>query len=216
MILLLDNYDSFVHNLARYFRRLGCETLVVRSDRIDFNGCAALQPEAIVISPGPHRPQQAGCSVDVIQKFSCDVPILGVCLGHQSIGVAFGGAVCRCGPMHGVASVIEHEGENLFAGCPSPMSVGRYHSLAVDSDRLPEQLCVTARSADGVIMGLRHRTRPVFGVQFHPESVLSSEGLATLRNFVEIARDFHPRPTPEFALAAEPSRRWGRVQEFVL
>lgn len=215
MILLLDNYDSFVHNLARYFRRLGCETRVVRSDRIDAAQCAALQPEAIVISPGPHRPLQAGCSVDVIRELSDEIPMLGVCLGHQAIGVAFGGQVIRCGPMHGSASEIEHEGDGVFDGCRSPMTVGRYHSLAVDPAHLPADLRVTARTEDGVIMGLRHRSRPVFGVQFHPESVLSNEGLATLRNFVEIAHGFRPRPTPEFALAAADRGFWTRRVEEV-
>ncbi len=186
MILLLDNYDSFVHNLARYLRRLDCETHVVRSDRIDVSGCRQLNPQAVVISPGPRRPEQAGCSIDVIRHLSPHIPILGVCLGHQAIGVAFGGVVLRCGPMHGMASEIRHDGEGIFAGCPSPMRVGRYHSLAVDPDHLPQELKITARSEEGVIMGIRHRTRPVFGVQFHPESVLTDFGLATLSNFVSV------------------------------
>ncbi len=184
MILLLDNYDSFVHNLARYFRRLHCQTHIVRSDQIDVAGCQQLDPQAVVISPGPRRPEQAGCSIDVIRHLSPHIPILGVCLGHQAIGVAFGGLVLRCGPMHGMASTISHDGEGIFAGCRSPMQVGRYHSLAIDPDHLPSELTVTAQSDDGVIMGVRHRSRPVFGVQFHPESVLSDDGLATLSNFV--------------------------------
>ena len=187
MILLLDNFDSFVHNLARYFRRLGCETKVVRSDSIDVQACAAMQPDAVVISPGPKRPEQAGCSIDVIRELSAEIPILGVCLGHQAIGVAFGGVVLRCGPVHGSASEITHDGQGLFAGCPSPMQVGRYHSLAIDPDHLPQQLTVTATTGDGVIMGVRHRSRPVFGVQFHPESILTDHGLATLRNFAALA-----------------------------
>jgi anthranilate synthase/aminodeoxychorismate synthase-like glutamine amidotransferase len=186
MILLLDNFDSFVHNLARYFRQLGCQTTVVRSDRIDAQGCAALDPDAIVISPGPKRPEQAGCSIDVIRDLSPQIPILGVCLGHQAIGVAFGGVVLRCGPIHGSASLITHRGDGLFQGCPSPMRVGRYHSLAIDPDHLPRQLLVTATTSEGVIMGVQHRSRPVFGLQFHPESILTDHGLATLRNFAAL------------------------------
>lgn len=187
MILLLDNYDSFVHNLARYFRRLGCLTKVIRSDQIDVVGCESLAPDAVVISPGPRRPADAGCSVEVVRHLSPRIPILGVCLGHQAIGVAFGGTVIRCGPMHGMSGGVHHDADGIFAGCPSPLRVGRYHSLAVDPDRLPAELEVTASSGDGVIMGLRHRTRPVFGVQFHPESVLTDDGLAVLRNFVSIS-----------------------------
>ena len=186
MILLLDNYDSFVHNLARYFRRLGCPTEVIRSDQIDVSGCQSLAPDAIVISPGPRRPEQAGCSVDVIRQLSPRIPILGVCLGHQAIGVAFGSRVMQCGPMHGTSSLITHNAEDVFAGCATPLRVARYHSLAVDPDHLSAELEVTARSDDGVIMGIRHRSRPVFGVQFHPESVLTEDGLAILRNFVAI------------------------------
>jgi anthranilate synthase/aminodeoxychorismate synthase-like glutamine amidotransferase len=188
VILLLDNYDSFVHNLARYFRRLGCQTTVIRSDQIDVAGCAALSPSAIVISPGPRRPHEAGCSVEVVQRISPEIPILGVCLGHQAIGVAFGGAVIRCQPKHGMSGNITHDGKGLFAGRPSPMQVGRYHSLAVDHDRLPSELEVTAQDEGGLIMGLRHRSRPIFGVQFHPESVLTDGGLEMLDNFVAITR----------------------------
>jgi anthranilate synthase/aminodeoxychorismate synthase-like glutamine amidotransferase len=184
VILLLDNYDSFVHNLARHFRQLGCETIVIRSDRIDVSGCARLSPDAIVISPGPRRPEDAGCSIEVIQQLSDRIPMLGVCLGHQAIGVAFGGAIVQCGPMHGIASAIIHHAAGLFANCPSPLQVGRYHSLAIDSNRIPSDLMITARAADGTIMGIQHRTRPVYGVQFHPESVLTEFGLTILRNFV--------------------------------
>ncbi len=186
MILLLDNYDSFVHNLARYLRQIDCETVVVRSDQIDVAGCRELAPQAIILSPGPKRPEQAGCCLDVIAELSSSTPMLGVCLGHQAIGMAFGGVVLRCGPMHGMSSEIHHNGEDLFQGCPSPMTVARYHSLAIDPDHLPQDLEVTATTEDGVIMGVRHRTRPVFGVQFHPESVLTPHGMATLDNFVSI------------------------------
>ena len=187
MILLLDNFDSFVHNLARYFRLLGCETRVVRSDSLDVHDCNAMQPAGVVVSPGPGRPEQAGCSIDVIRDLSPEIPILGVCLGHQAIGVAFGGVVLRCGPVHGSASEVTHDGQGLFAGCPSPMNVARYHSLAIDPDHLPASLDVTATTRDGVIMAVRHRSRPVFGVQFHPESILTEHGLATLRNFAASA-----------------------------
>ena len=186
MILLLDNYDSFVHNLARYFRQLGCETRVLRSDETDVATCQAMQPDAVVISPGPKRPEQAGCSIEVIRELSPNIPVLGVCLGHQAIGVAFGGVVLRCGPVHGIASSITHDGQGLFAGCPSPMKVARYHSLAIDPNHLAEELQVTATTDDGVIMGVRHRTRPVFGLQFHPESILTDEGLNVLRNFAAL------------------------------
>jgi anthranilate synthase/aminodeoxychorismate synthase-like glutamine amidotransferase len=188
VILLLDNYDSFVHNLARYFRRLGCPTRVIRSDQIDVATCESLAPDAVVISPGPRRPRDAGCSVEVVQRLSPRIPILGVCLGHQAIGVALGGSVTRCGPVHGMSSTITHDGKGIFASCPSPLGVGRYHSLAIDPDRVPDELEVTATSDDGVIMGVRHRTRPLFGVQFHPESVLTDDGLLLLRNFVAITQ----------------------------
>lgn len=188
MILLLDNYDSFVHNLARYFRRLGCVTRVIRSDQIDAAACLGLAPDAVVISPGPRGPRDTGCSIDLLHRLPPTTPVLGVCLGHQAIAVAFGGSVVRCGPRHGMSSLVSHHRTDLFAGLPSPMTVGRYHSLAVDPEKLPADLQVTAMSEDGVVMGLRHRARPVFGVQFHPESVLTEDGLALLDNFVNITR----------------------------
>ncbi|QDT12965.1 anthranilate synthase component II [Planctomycetes bacterium K23_9] len=186
MILLLDNHDSFVHNLARFFRIAGCETKVVRSDAIDLATCTSLRPTAIVLSPGPKGPQDAGCSVEVIQGIDERMPILGVCLGHQSIAVAFGGKVHQCGPMHGMATQIRHDEQGVFKDCPSPMSVGRYHSLAIDQCYLPDELEVSATTEDGIIMGVRHRTRPVFGVQFHPESVLSDHGMKVIENFVTL------------------------------
>ncbi|QDT02890.1 Aminodeoxychorismate/anthranilate synthase component 2 [Rubripirellula lacrimiformis] len=199
MILLLDNYDSFVHNLARYFRRSGCPTQVIRSDQIDVARCRQLAPDAIVVSPGPRRPEDAGCSVKVIRELSAEIPILGVCLGHQSIAVAFGGVVDRCGPMHGIASLIDHDGQGIFADCPSPMRVGRYHSLAIDPSTIPAPLSVTATTADGVIMGIRHRDRPVFGMQFHPESVLSDHGAKMIDNFIAIVRSTQDHPQPSTA-----------------
>jgi anthranilate synthase/aminodeoxychorismate synthase-like glutamine amidotransferase len=191
MILLLDNHDSFVHNLARYFRRLGQETKVIRSDATDVQACAELRPLAIVISPGPRRPEEAGCSVDVIRKLGTRIPLLGVCLGHQAIGYAFGGNVVRCEGMHGRASEITHQASGVFEGCRSPMRVGRYHSLAIEAESLPRDLLVTAKthSIDGpeVVMGVEHREFPIHGVQFHPESVLSEDGADVLANFVRIA-----------------------------
>lgn len=184
MILLLDNQDSFVQNLARYFRVLGCATKVVRSNEIDLAACKSLNPDAIVLSPGPRGPEDAGCCIDVIQGIDASLPILGVCLGHQAIGVAFGGVVHQCGPMHGMATSIKHDGQGVFADCPSPMAVARYHSLAIDQCYLPSELNVTATTDDGIIMGVRHRSRPVFGVQFHPESVLTDHGLKLIGNFV--------------------------------
>lgn len=188
MILLLDNYDSFVHNLARYFRMLGCEAKVVRSDSVDVVACESLSPEAVVLSPGPRRPLDAGCSVDVVRHLSPQIPILGVCLGHQAVGVAFGASITTCGPMHGMATSIKHDGTDLFRGCPNPLRVGRYHSLAIDPSSMPSDLQVTARSADGIIMAVRHRYRPVFGVQFHPESVLTDYGLKMIDNFLSMTR----------------------------
>ena len=189
MILLLDNHDSFVHNLARYIRLAGESTLVIRSDAIDAAGCRALNPTAIVLSPGPHRPENAGCCVEVVRRLATELPILGVCLGHQAIGYAFGAEVVRSEPMHGRASELEHDGQGLFDGCPNPLRVGRYHSLAIAAATLPSELCVTAstREAEGrpaTIMAIRHRTLPVCGVQFHPESVLTDAGDRLIGNFV--------------------------------
>lgn len=189
MILLLDNYDSFVHNLARYLRRLGADTRVVRSDQINRHECQRLDPSAVVLSPGPKGPLEAGCSMDVVRNLDTEIPILGVCLGHQVIGAAFGATVSPCRPRHGMVSPVTHESVGLFAGLPSKINVGRYHSLAVEEDSLPAELVVTARSEDdGVIMGIQHVTRPVHGVQFHPESVLTKDGMAVLENFVAIAK----------------------------
>jgi len=189
VILLLDNYDSFVHNLARYLRRLGVHTLVVRSDQIDCRECQLLKPQAVVLSPGPKGPLEAGCSMDVVRNLAPEIPILGVCLGHQAIAAAYGATVSPCPPRHGMTSSVSHDASGLFAGLPSPMNVGRYHSLAVDDRSLPAELVVTARSQDDdVIMGIRHVTRPLYGVQFHPESVLTENGMALLENFVAGAR----------------------------
>ena len=209
MILLLDNYDSFVHNLARYLRCLDCDTRVVRSDRITVAECRDLKPEAILISPGPRRPEQAGCSVDVIRQLSAEIPMLGVCLGLQSIGVAFGARIVTTPPMHGMASTVTHGGGGLFAGCPSPLRVGRYHSLAIDPHQIPEDLEITATTDDGVIMAVRHRVRPTFGVQFHPESILTENGATILKNFLGLARgegSANPGPPKSAACGKETIR----------
>ncbi len=185
MILLLDNYDSFVYNLDRYLQRLGQSTLVLRSDSIGCDGVARLAPEAIVISPGPKDPDHAGCSMQVIRSFCGSIPILGVCLGHQAIGQALGGKITRAKePMHGKASWIEHKSKRLLVGLPERFEVGRYHSLAIDPESLPACLAPTARTADGTIMAIEHREYPVFGVQFHPESILTQHGYAILSNFL--------------------------------
>lgn len=188
MLLLIDNYDSFVYNLARYFRRLGQETLVVRNDAIDATGVRELAPRAIVISPGPCSPAEAGCSLALIREFVLNTPILGVCLGHQAIAAALGGKVVRARePMHGRTSDLFHDGSGVFSGVPNPLTVCRYHSLVVEESSLPACLEVTARTADGVVMALAHRSWPVYGVQFHPESILTQGGYVLLANFLTLA-----------------------------
>ncbi|HLU79909.1 MAG TPA: aminodeoxychorismate/anthranilate synthase component II [Burkholderiaceae bacterium] len=186
-LLMLDNYDSFTYNLVQYFGELGADVHTHRNDQITIEEIEALQPDRICISPGPCTPAEAGISVDVIRHFAGKVPILGVCLGHQAIGAAYGGDVVRAREiMHGKVSPITHRGTDVFAGLPSPFTVTRYHSLAVARDTLPDCLEVTAETGDGEIMGLRHTTLPVYGVQFHPESVLSEHGHALLKNFLNI------------------------------
>jgi anthranilate synthase/aminodeoxychorismate synthase-like glutamine amidotransferase len=195
MILLIDNYDSFVYNLARYLREMGCATRVVRNDALSLEDVRTLAPRAIVISPGPCTPSQAGISVEVVQALSDRVPILGVCLGHQAIGEALGGEVARSPlPVHGMRCRVHHDGTGLFAELPSPLSAGRYHSLCVVEKSLPNTLRVTARSDDGVIMAIAHRTLPLFGVQFHPESVLTECGHRLLSNFLTLAGVAHTTP----------------------
>jgi anthranilate synthase component 2 len=189
VILLIDNYDSFVHNLARYFMRLGQTTHVVRNDAVDLAGIRQLRPAAIVLSPGPRTPKEAGCSVDVIQAFGAELPTLGVCLGHQAIGVAYGGRVVRAQqPMHGRTSLVRHRRSGLFRDIPSPLTACRYHSLVLDRASLPACLDVTAWTDDGTVMGIAHREWPVFGVQFHPESILTEAGSELLANFLRRAR----------------------------
>jgi anthranilate synthase/aminodeoxychorismate synthase-like glutamine amidotransferase len=186
MILVIDNYDSFVHNLSRYLRELGWATRVVRNDGLDLDQIAAMNPSHIVISPGPCTPHEAGISVAAVKRFGPSVPILGVCLGHQCIGQAYGGQVVRAlRPMHGKTSRIRHDGSGLFDGLPNPLRATRYHSLVVSQPDLPDELVATAESYEGEIMALRHRIHPVFGVQFHPEAILTEEGYALLRNFLD-------------------------------
>ena len=186
MILLIDNYDSFTWNLAQYFGELGAPPLVKRNDEISLDDIAAMRPDRIVISPGPGRPEDAGISVDVIRRFGPQIPLLGVCLGHQGIGVAFGGEVIRAPQlMHGKTSSVTHDGKGVFRGVSQPFTAGRYHSLVV-ADPLPADLEATARTEDGTLMGVRHRTLPIHGVQFHPESVLTGEGKQLLKNFLEL------------------------------
>ncbi|MGZ3439072.1 MAG: anthranilate synthase component II [Polyangia bacterium] len=187
MLLLIDNYDSFTYNLAQYLGELGAEVRVERNDAVTVDEVAKLAPRRIVISPGPCTPNEAGISLELIARLAGKIPILGVCLGHQAIGQAFGGKVVRAPRvMHGKTSPIEHEGSGLFRGIPSPMQATRYHSLVVEPASLPESLAVTARTAEGEIMALAHRTLPVWGVQFHPESILTVDGKRLLQNFLEM------------------------------
>ena len=185
MLLLIDNYDSFTYNLAQYLGELGADVHVHRNDAISLEQIAAWQPEKIVISPGPCTPSEAGISIDVIRKFAGAIPILGVCLGHQAIGQAFGGKIVRAQRvMHGKLSPVTHDGRGVFAGLPSPFEVTRYHSLAIEKNSVPASLEVSATADDGEIMGVRHRTLAVEGVQFHPEAILTEHGHALLANFL--------------------------------
>ena len=184
-LLLVDNYDSFVFNLAQAFGALGAEPIVVRNDAT-IADLEAIRPDAVVISPGPGTPQDAGVSIEAIEHFASSRPVLGVCLGHQCIGAAFGGHVTRAtvGPVHGKTSQVTHDGRTVFEGLPSPFSATRYHSLAIEDGGWPDELEISARSEDGVVMGVRHRELPIEGVQFHPESVLCPDGVRLLANFL--------------------------------
>jgi anthranilate synthase/aminodeoxychorismate synthase-like glutamine amidotransferase len=187
LILLLDNYDSFTYNLAQYLGELGCQVEVHRNDRISVEQIAQRKPERIVISPGPCTPQEAGISVEMIQKLAGKIPILGVCLGHQAIGAAFGGKIIRAPKLfHGKTSQIRHDGSGVFRGLPNPFTATRYHSLIVERKSLPAELQVTAETEDDIIMGMQHRHYPLMGVQFHPESVLTDSGKQLLKNFLSL------------------------------
>jgi len=188
MLLLIDNYDSFTYNLAQYLGELGVEIEVHRNDQIDLEEIEKKKPDSIVISPGPCTPNEAGLSTEIIRRFGPTIPTLGVCLGHQCVGAAFGGVVDRAPViMHGKTSMIHHDGQELFEGLPNPFEATRYHSLIVLEEGLPDCLQRNAWTDDGLIMGLRHRAHPIWGVQFHPESILTGEGKNLLRNFLRLA-----------------------------
>jgi anthranilate synthase/aminodeoxychorismate synthase-like glutamine amidotransferase len=194
MILLIDNYDSFTYNLYQYCCELGAEVQVARNDQITLDEIAHRAPERIIISPGPCTPNEAGISCDVIARFGPTIPVLGVCLGHQAIGQVFGGRVIRAPkPIHGKISQIHHDGVGIFAGLPNPLIATRYHSLIVERQTLPPELEITAWTEDGLIMGLRHRTYPITGVQFHPESILTTDGKQLLQHFLEVESCFVTR-----------------------
>jgi anthranilate synthase/aminodeoxychorismate synthase-like glutamine amidotransferase len=206
-LLLIDNYDSFVFNLGRYFERLGHATRVVRNDAIDVEGIGRLGPHALVLSPGPCTPMQAGCSLAAVHEYCGRIPILGVCLGHQIIAQALGGRVIRAPePVHGRTSSVLHDGRGVFADLPNPLQGGRYHSLVVEEASLPSCLEVCARTPDGIVMAIRHRRFPVVGLQFHPESILTEAGYAILAGFLRLAGLSVPERLPsgegEFAWAS--------------
>jgi anthranilate synthase component II len=197
MLLLIDNYDSFVHNLARYFQRLGQRTLVIRNDAIDAAEVRALGPGAIILSPGPGRPQQAGASLELVRQLHLELPILGICLGHQIIAEAFNATVARAPePTHGRASIIEHNECGVFAGLPNPLFVGRYHSLVVEKSSLPAELALTACTPDGIVMAIAHQKLPIIGLQFHPESILTECGCEILAGFLRLAKLSVPSGLP--------------------
>jgi anthranilate synthase/aminodeoxychorismate synthase-like glutamine amidotransferase len=206
MLLLIDNYDSFVHNLSRYFERLGQATHVVRNDAIDVATARGLKPAAIVLSPGPCTPREAGVSLELVRCLHAEVPMLGVCLGHQVIAEALGGLIVRAPvPVHGQASEIRHEGSPLFHGLPPTIRVGRYHSLVTEPASLGEPLRPSAWTADGVVMAFEHRRLPVYGVQFHPESILTEYGYEMLANFLRLAGLACRGDTSELAAFERPS-----------
>jgi anthranilate synthase/aminodeoxychorismate synthase-like glutamine amidotransferase len=196
MLLIIDNYDSFTYNLVQYFGELGAQPVVKRNDEITLAEIDALKPEAIVISPGPCTPKEAGISNDVIREIGPRLPVLGVCLGHQCIGHVFGANVVRAGRlMHGKTSPILHDNDGVFAGLPSPFEATRYHSLIIDPPTVPDSLVVNARTAEKEIMGVRHKEYPIHGVQFHPESILTRHGKELLANFLKMSEAFHAAGT---------------------
>jgi anthranilate synthase/aminodeoxychorismate synthase-like glutamine amidotransferase len=183
-IVLVDNYDSFTYNLYQYLLMLGAEVEVVRNDEVTVEAIAARDPDGIVLSPGPSRPENAGITPDVIRELGPTTPMLGVCLGHQAMGMVYGGDVIRAEPVHGKRSSVEHTGVGVFAGLPSPLEAGRYHSLAIRRETMPDVLEVTAWAPDGLVMGIRHREHPIEGIQFHPESILTDDGARMLSNWL--------------------------------
>lgn len=214
MILLIDNYDSFAHNLARYFVRLGQDVRVVRNDAIDVAAVRDMRPSAVVLSPGPCTPREAGASLDIVRTLHKEIPMLGVCLGHQVIAEALSGRVDRATlPVHGQTSRISHTGAGLFAGVPSPLSVARYHSLVAVADNLPDTLRPTAWTSDNVLMAFEHTTYPVFGVQFHPESILTEYGYEMLANFLQLADE--PIAVDPHELRASESPRRAAIEPSV-
>jgi anthranilate synthase component 2 len=189
MLLLIDNYDSFTYNLFQYLSELGADVKVVRNDKATVEELDMMRPEMLVVSPGPSNPDNAGVSMDAIRHFSGKVPVLGVCLGHQCIGAAFGGVVSGAGEIrHGKTSQIHHDGKGIFKGVPNPFEAVRYHSLAIEKDTVPEGFVVTAWTDNGIIMGIRHKKLPIEGVQFHPESILTKPGKQILQNFLDMAK----------------------------
>lgn len=189
MIVVIDNYDSFTYNLVQYLGELGAAQAVVRNDQISVDQVAAMQPDAVVIGPGPCTPGEAGISLELIRRLGATTPILGVCLGHQAIGQAYGGRVVQAPSlMHGKTSRVLHTGQGIFAGLPNPFTAGRYHSLVVDRASLPDELLVTAETEDGLVMAVQHRVHPVYGVQFHPESILTECGRQLLQNFLRLVQ----------------------------
>ena len=191
MLLIIDNYDSFTYNLVHFLGELGAETVVHRNDTLSADDALAMHPDAIVLSPGPCDPDKAGICLDLVARVKNDIPLLGVCLGHQAIGQAFGGRIVRAAlPMHGKPSAINHNGEGVFRGLPDPFVAIRYHSLVVEPSSVPDEIEITARTDDGIIMGLAHRSLPVYGVQFHPESIDTEHGHRLLANFLELTRNW--------------------------
>ena len=202
MILVLDNYDSFTYNLVQYLGELGETVEVYRNDALTVDEVAALQPEAIVVSPGPCTPHEAGISTPLVHKLGPRIPLLGVCLGHQAIGAAFGGNIVRAGElMHGKSSDIHHDGDGVFLDLPNPFEAIRYHSLVIERDTVPASLTITAETKNGLIMGVRHREHPIEGVQFHPESIMTAVGKDLLRNFLAQARAWRSSPPGPLSIA---------------
>lgn len=215
MILVIDNYDSFVHNLARYFRQLGCQTQVVRNDKIDIAQVEEIEPQAIVLSPGPCTPDEAGCSIELVKRFGGKTPILGICLGHQAIVQALGGSIVLANePVHGRQSTVEHCGSRMFTGIPQSFVAGRYHSLVANVADLPDELSPTARTEDGTIMAVEHKIWPLVGLQFHPESILTKCGYQLLINFMDSAGIKVPIPNvPSETTTGHLSNRNGLFEE---